>query len=259
MGKVSVIMPVFNSANTLHNSVLSVLSQSYPDFELLIVDDCSDDNSYKLALSLAEQDKRIRCFRLPCNSGAAVARNKAIAMACGRFIAFLDADDLWLPDKLEKQVEFMLSNHAPISFSSYYKIDGEDNDIGFIGVPERVRYQDLLKTCYIGCLTAMYDTHHFGKVLMPEVRKRQDYALWLTLLKHTDYAYGISQPLAKYRIHKGSVSYNKFSAARHTWRVYRECEKLPVPVAAYYFTHYALRGVLRKYAPAFAWLTGVMH
>lgn len=257
--KVTIVTPIYNSFSFLSETIDSVASQSISDWELILVDDCSEDGSYELACDYAKKDSRIRVFRLEKNSGAAVARNTAIKMATGRFIAFLDADDIWLPSKLEKQLRFMLENKVPFSFSDYEKIDESGHVFGYVGVPERVSYHQLLKTCYIGCLTAMYDTEYFGKVYMPEVRKRQDFSLWLQLLKKVDFAWGIKEPLAQYRVHSNSISANKLNASKFTWQVYRNVERLPLVQSAYYFSHYAVRGVLRKHFPSLAKLLGVMH
>lgn len=252
-------MPVYNSSSYLKEAIDSVLSQSFSDWELVVVDDFSTDRSYRLACEYVKKDERVKCVRLRSNSGAAVARNRGIKEATGRFIAFLDADDLWLPNKLEKQLKFMQENQVPFSYAEYEKVDGFGNFFGYVGVPERVSYHELLKTCYIGCLTAMYDTHYFGKVYMPEVRKRQDFALWLKLLKKVDYAYGIEESLAQYRVHNSSMSSNKIKSSTYTWRVYRDVEKLSFIKSCYCFSHYAIRGVLRKNFPKLAKMLGVMH
>lgn len=257
--KISIIIPMYNSSAFLKDAVDSVLAQSVENWELILVDDSSTDSSYELACCYAENDERIKCVRLMKNSGAAVARNVAIKKAAGRFIAFLDADDIWLPNKLEKQLGFMIENKIPFSFSGYEKVDEFGNVFGYVGVPEKVSYSELLKTCYIGCLTAMYDTEYFGKVYMPEVRKRQDFSLWLQLLKKVDYAWGIKEPLAQYRIHSNSISANKLNVFKYTWRVYRDVEKLSLLKSFYYFSHYAIRGLLRKKCPRLARIVGVMH
>lgn len=242
----------------MKQTVESVRFQNFKDWELILVDDNSQDNSYALAHELAENDSRIKVIKLSENSGAAVARNTAIAAAQGRYIAFLDSDDLWLPNKLERQLNIMQQKDIAFSFSAYEKIDEQGNLLGFMGVPEKVNYDQLLKCCVIGCLTAMYDTEKLGKVYMPLIRKRQDLGLWLCLLKKTEFAYGIQEKLGQYRLRKGSISSNKANAASFTWRLYRDVEKLGLLKSSYYFLHYAVRGVLRQKFPALAKKLGVL-
>lgn len=225
---------------------------------MIIVDDCSTDDSVEIIKSFMDQDSRIKLIQLSENLGAAVARNTAIEVAQGRYISFLDSDDLWLPDKLAKELKFMQQNKYPFIYAAYDKIDENEQVFGHIGVPDRVSYSDLLKVCSIGCLTAMYDTKYFGKVYMPLIRKRQDLGLWLRLLKKTDYAYGLNETLAQYRVRTNSISANKANAAKFTWRLYRDVEGLNLVKASYYFSHYAVRGLLRTKAPSLARLLRVL-
>lgn len=255
---VSVITPLYNCADFLDKTVQSVLSQSFQDWEMIMVDDCSKDDSLAIAMGYAEQDKRIKVIKLDKNSGAAVARNTAIEAAQGRFIAFLDSDDQWLPRKLEVQLGFMQANNIAFSYSAYNKLNEQGETVGTVGVPEKVSYSDLLKVCSIGCLTAMYDTKPLGKVYMPLIRKRQDLGLWLRILKQIPYAYGIQDVLANYQLRSDSISANKVSAAKFTWRLYREVEGLGLFVASYYFVHYALNGILRTKFPKLAKFLGVL-
>lgn len=258
MPLISIITPSHNSAQFISETIQSVLNQSFSDWELIIVDDCSSDNSVELIQALVAQDSRIKLMRLSENSGAAVARNRAIEAAQGRYIAFLDSDDLWLPDKLEKQLAFMQANDYPFTFAAYDKIDENGQVFGHIGVPDRVCYSDLLKTCSIGCLTAMYDTQYFGKVYMPTNTKREDFATWLQLLKKVDYAYGLNETLAQYRVYQNQTSAKKAKMAKENWRLYRELEGLNLIKASYYFSHYAVRGLLRTKAPGLARRLGVL-
>lgn len=257
--KVSIITPLYNSERFLMATIESVVNQSYKNWEMIIVDDCSCDASMEIAHEMSRKDGRIRCVKLAENSGAAVARNKAIEMAEGRFVAFLDADDIWFPNKLERQISFMLDNDVSLSYSSYEKINECGDFLGVVGVPTKISYRELLKTCYIGCLTSIYDTKYFGKVFMPLIRKRQDFALWLSLLKRVDCAYGIKEPLAQYRVHSNSISSNKAKASVYTWRVYREVEQLPFYKCCYFFSHYAFRGLLRTKFPSVALFLKIMH
>ena len=254
----SIIMPVFNAERFVAETLNSVLTQTFLDWELIIVDDCSTDNSVKVMQTFVEQDSRIKLIELSGNSGAAIARNTAIEEVQGRYIAFLDGDDIWLPNKLEKQIAFMQVNDYPFSYAAYDKIDENGQVFGHIGVPDKVCYSDLLKTCSIGCLTAMYDTQYFGKVYMPTNTKREDFATWLKLLKKVDFAHGLNETLALYRVYQNQTSAKKAKMAKENWRLYREVEGLSSFKASYYFSHYAVRGLLRTKAPGLARMLGVL-
>ena len=175
---VSIISPTYNSLQFIEDTIQSIIQQTYTNWELLITDDCSTDGTWELIQKHQKLDERIKIFRLEQNSGPGVARNNSIKQAKGRFIAFCDSDDQWKPDKLEKQIKFLIENDLPFTFSAYQKIDENGQEGGIVNVPEEVSYNYLLKTCPIGCLTAIYDTEKIGKVYMPEIRKRQDYGLW---------------------------------------------------------------------------------
>jgi len=252
---VSIITPCYNAAHTLPGSVESILSQVYTDWELLLVDDCSTDGTADVIREFRARDPRIRCLNLPRNGGAAKARNLGIEHARGRYIAFLDADDLWRPEKLERQIGLMRTHQWPISFTAYQKVRADGSPLSIIGVPEKVDYRGLLKTNYIGCSTAVYDSRKLGKVLMPDIRKRQDFGLWLRLLKQTSHAYGINEPYTLYRVQGDSLSANKSRTVGYNWHLYRKVEQLPLLQSLYYFFQYASRGLLRSKAPRLArWL-----
>lgn len=263
---VSIITPSYNSSKYISQTIESVLNQTYQNWEMIIVDDCSKDNTVKIIEGYTQKDFRIKLYKLENNSGAAVARNKAIDLSNGRFIAFLDSDDLWLPLKLEKQVNFMLNNNAVLSYTAYKKIDSFGN-IGnnIVNVPDFITYNSMLNTCSIGCLTAMYDTKQIGKHYMPEINIRQDYGLWLKIIKKVgqeDYSLwlkllknfskdnkmsnhkflGLNENLALYRIHNESISNNKLKAALFQWIVYRKIEKLSLFKSLYHFINYAYHG-----------------
>jgi len=243
---VSIIMPNYNSASFIKESIVSILSQSYENWELILVDDCSSDDSLKVIEALIADDKRIKLIKLTENSGPAIARNRAIKEAKGRYVAFLDSDDLWTPDKLLKQISFMQEHDVALSYTGYYRIEEESGEvIDQIHVPEKINYSELLKQNIIGCLTAIYDTRKIGKVYMPDIRKRQDFGLWLNILKKVPYAYGIDEPLAYYRVRSASVSSNKILASKYNWKLYREVEKLPIHKAIYYFGWYTYRSILK--------------
>lgn len=257
-GKVTIITPLYNCSQFLEATLCSVLSQTYQNWEVIMVDDCSSDNSVSVAKKFVEKDHRIKLIQLDKNSGAAAARNKAIEAAFGCFIAFLDSDDLWAPDKLEKQVQFMLDQDIAFSFSAYEKIDEEGVPFDVVSVPNKISYKQLLKTNVIGCLTAMYDVEKLGKVYMPVNTKREDFATWLAILKKVDYAYGMPDVLAQYRVYASQSSAKKTKMAKENWRLYRDIEQLGMLRSAYYFTHYAVRGVLRTKFPALARAVGVL-
>lgn len=254
----SVIMPTFNSELFVEESILSVLNQTDSRFELLIVDDLSTDSTLDKVYALQEKDSRIRVIALEVNSGAAVARNKGIEESKGRYITFLDSDDIWAPTKLEKQLAFMEAGGYAFSFTAYGKVNENGESIGSVGVPDKVCYQDLLKVCSVGCLTAMYDASVLGKMYMPLIRKRQDLGLWLRILKKIEFAYGLDEELAFYRVREGSISSNKRIAAQFTWKLYREHEKLNIISSSYYFLHYSINGVLRTKFPKLARWLGVL-
>ncbi len=244
---VSIITPSYNCAAMIAETLQSVQSQTFTDWEHIIIDDASTDDSRAILEIYCKSEPRARWIGLLQNQGGAVARNTGIDAARGRYIAFLDSDDLWHPEKLRRQLEFMAKGDIAFSYCSYDKIDEQGDLIGEVIVPPKQNYADLLKNNTIGCLTAMYDTNMLGKTAMPLIRKRQDLGLWLRLLKKTEFAYGMSDKLAQYRVRNNSVSSNKASAAAYTWKLYREVEKLPLPIAIYYFTHYAVKGMIKTY------------
>lgn len=243
---VSVVMPIFNSEPYLKSSVQSVLSQTFSDWELILVDDCSKDASVRIAGELAESDSRIRLISLDENSGAAVARNAGILAALGRYIAFLDSDDLWVESKLQKQTEFMKKEDCALSYTWYECMDECGIRSGrVLRPPQTLTYREMLKSNQIGCLTAMYDTAKIGKVLMPLIRKRQDYGLWLRILKQVEFACCLSESLAFYRQRTGSISSNKLEMMKHNWSLYRDVERLSIQNSAYYLAWNVIRKVLR--------------
>lgn len=235
-------MPVFNAAETLDRAVRSVAAQSVPDWELLLSDDGSRDASMQVAQRLAAAEPRIRLLHSAANTGAAQARNRAIRAAQGRFVAFLDADDEWLPDKLERQIEFMRSRDVAFSYTGFYRVRGGRRRE--VRVPASVDYETLLGGNVIGCLTAVYDTAAFGKVMMPDLRLRQDFGLWLKLLRRTDRAWGVQAPLALHHRRPGSLSAGRARAIGASWRLYREVEGLSRLKSAHVLCRHLLRRLL---------------
>ncbi|MFW5980984.1 MAG: glycosyltransferase family 2 protein [bacterium] len=235
---VSIITPLYNSEKYIAETIESVLAQTYQSWEMIVVDDCSSDCGPQIVEEYAEKDKRIRLIRLEKNSGAAVARNRAIEEAEGRYLAFLDSDDLWKIDKLEKQLEFMTENNYAFTYTDYQQISEEGKPLDkVIKSPSKLGYKKALYTNYVGCLTAIYDTEELGKVYMPLIRKRQDYAYWLKILKSVDYGYSLKENLAYYRIRSNSVSSNKINLLKYQWKMYREIEGLSVFRTSYYILY----------------------
>ncbi|MED4583099.1 glycosyltransferase family 2 protein [Brevibacillus choshinensis] len=235
---VSVITPTYNAARFIRETIDSVKRQTYPYWELILVDDGSKDETVAL-IQEEMRDSRIRLIVMPKNGGAAVARNTGISAAGGRYLAFLDSDDLWLPEKLEKQVSYMQRNDVAFSFTRYRIIQENGTQTPFVvPIPQQIDYNGLLKNTIIGCLTVMLDREKLGVVQMPNIRTRQDTALWLQILRDGHIAYGIQEELSHYRKVVGSISSNKWKAARNTWRLYRDIEKLNFLRASWCFLHY---------------------
>jgi len=258
MPEVSIVTPLYNSCDFLEKTISSIQAQTYENWELIIIDDCSSDNSYELARLIAKKDSRISVYRLANNSGPAIARNFGIERASSRFISFLDSDDQWYEEKLERQLDFMRVMKAPLSYTAYDVATDSGEYLRTVGVPKSVSYESLLKTCVIGCLTATYDSGALGKVYMPLIRKRQDFGLWLKILKVIECGYGLNVPLARYTLRESSVSSNKSVAAQYTWKLYREVEGLNIFQSGYYFSHYAVRGLMRNKFPRLARGLGVL-
>ena len=244
-GLVSIVMPNYNGAPYIRETVESVLAQNYENWELLFVDDCSTDNSMEIIRSFS--DERIHIFSTGTNSGAARARNVAIEKATGKYIAFLDSDDLWLPEKLSRQLAFMEENRYVFTFGEYKVIDETGKQVArYCPRLDSCTYKDVLRHNYIGCLTAIYNAEALGKVYMPEdAVKREDVACWLAILKKTERAYCLHEILAHYKLHAGSVSSNKLKMMKYQWDTYRKVEKIGVFQSAYYLMCWAILGVLK--------------
>lgn len=246
---VSIITSLYNSNDFVGNTIKSVLAQTYQNWELILIDDASTDGSAKIAEYFATKDERIKLIKLDSNQGPAAARNRGIKEASGRYIAFLDSDDLWYKDKLEKQIIFMQKNEYAFTFTGYDKIDEKGKKIGnILPFKNQVTYHDLLKSNHIGCLTAMIDLKMLGcKMYMPDIKKRQDQGLWLEILKEIDKAYCLYEILGQYRIREGSISVNKIDNLKYQWKLYRNIEKINIVKSFYYMTFYAFYG-MRKYS-----------
>jgi len=238
---VSIITPNFNASKFVVDCLKSVQNQTYGNWEMIIIDDASTDNSVAIIENCISGDDRIRLVKLNENSGPAVARNVGIEASKGDYIAFLDSDDSWISEKLEIQVVFMQKNDIALSFTSYYSVNEHKENKKLIEAKGIVTYKDLLTNNYIGCLTAMYSVSRLGKVYMPVVKKRQDWGLWLKITKNNVKAYGINHPLAWYTRRQNSVSSNKFKLLKYNWIIYRDHEKLNRFQSLYFFIQLFLK------------------
>ncbi len=236
-------MPTYNSTDTVVESIQSVLSQTYKNWELIIVDDRSIDNTWQVIQTYADKYDNIRVYQNKENLGAGASRNFAIKKARGRFIAFLDSDDLWTEDKLAEQIPFMLKNNYPLTYTHYSRFNSEE-ELSVVTAPEYTTYKKLMYSNVIGCLTAVYDTQALGKRYMPLIRKRQDMGLWLDILKDTPKAYCLPKPLAKYRMDSGMTA-NKFSVLSYQWKFYRDVVGLSLPRSLFTFSVYAVKGTMK--------------
>jgi len=236
MALVSVIMPTYNCAAYIAEAIDSILKQSLTDWELEIVDDCSTDNTREVLLPYLNKHKNIHYHCLEKNGGPAIARTEAIRRAKGRYIAFFDSDDVWHPEKLEKQVRFMQENGLKFSCTAYCHIDESGAPLGYICYPpEKTDYKKMLRLSNpIGNTTVMYDQDALGKYEVPPIKKRNDFALWLKILKDTPECVGMQDVLASYRIRSNSVSSNKLAQAKYHWQLYRDIERLGFFRSCYY-------------------------
>ena len=224
---VSIITPSFNMAKFIAETIQSVQNQTYQHWELIIVDDCSSDETVSIIEAIANNDSRIQLFQLHKNSGTGIARSTALAKATGKFIAFLDADDLWKPEKLEKQLDFMKANNLPFTFSFYECINEAGEPLNRrIEAPLHLSYQQLFFCNYIGNLTGIYDANYFGKIAVSSIRKRQDWMMWLTILKKIQFAQPVPESLAYYRIRENSISASKLDLVKHNFSVYSTHHRL---------------------------------
>jgi len=221
-GRVSVITGIYNSGSYIAQAIESVQAQTYTDWEMIITDDCSTDNGADIVRSYAAKDPRVRLLGLKENSGPGVARNNSISAAKGRYIAFLDSDDTWEPDKLQSQLDLMQTMNCGVVYSSYWKTDQSGRRTGQVVCKKRIRYWRIIADNAIGFLTMMYDRKVCGDVLMPTIRKRQDWGLNIMLLRKCRVAYGVKRPLANYRIRENSVSRDKFDLVKYNIAIYRQ-------------------------------------
>ena len=245
---VSVITPSFNSEKFILETIQSVQNQTYQNWEMIIVDDGSSDSTKRIIQNLMKDDLRIQFFPLEKNVGPAKARNIGINEARGKYITFLDADDIWFTDFIANSIKTIHETGIHFVFSSYRRANENLEFVysDFI-VPQKVIYTDILKTNSISCLTAFIDIEVLGKKTMPEINKRQDMGLWLKYLKEIPFAYGIQEIKAIYRIRQNSLSRNKANLLKYQWQFYREIEHLNVFKSSYYMMQWMFRGFMKYY------------
>ena len=246
---VSIVVPVYNAGRFLDDTIKTVLNQTYANWELILVNDKSTDNSREIALKYQEKDHRIKLLDNKNNSGAAISRNKGIDEAKGKFIAFLDADDLWNKDKLKKQVKFMNEKDCEFSFTGYEFADESGKPNGKkVYVPATINYKQALKNTTIWTSTVMLNMEKLSKmqIKMPDLRRGQDTATWWKILRTIDKAYGSDTLLSYYRRTSNSLSANKLAALRRTWNLYRRHEKLNILMSSYCFIYYCINATRRR-------------
>ena len=241
---VSIIMPTYNCGGYIERTIDSILNQTYNNWELIIVDDCSTDDTENVVKKY-KKDKRIKYIKLNKNSGAAVARTESMKEARGNYMAFLDSDDLWYPDKLEKQLNFMKENNYDFTCTAYEQIDENDNLLNkTIKTKKKADYNRILLDCPVGNSTVMYNVDSLGKFEVPNIRKRNDDALWLQIIKKAKYIYGYDEILMKYRVRSNSISSNKLSLVKYHWQLYREIEHLSVIRSIFHICYWGIIKVL---------------
>ena len=246
---VSVIIPMYNCAQYFDETIGSVIAQTYTEWEAICVDDHSTDDTLAVARSYAEKDSRITVLQTPYNAGGpSLGRNIALERASGRYIAYLDADDVWMPDKLEKQIAFLANKPCDVCITSYQTVESDGTFRNNVFVPERTTYKRMLCGPVTCAHSILIDCEKVDKSLlvMPDIRYGQDFATWLNVMKHGHDLYGMSDLLAKYRKHEGSVSSEKVRAAKQVWMIYRDIEHLSVPQSVSCFVKYAFRAVKKR-------------
>ena len=244
---VSIIVPVYNAEKYIQDTIKTVEDQTYKNWELILVNDCSTDKSEELIKS--QIDEKIKLINLEKNSGAAIARNTGIKNARGKYIAFLDADDLWSKHKLEKQIKFMQKNNYDFTFTGYEFADENGKGNGkIVSVPSKINYKQALKNTTISTITVIFNVQRLGKKLisMPNIRKGQDTATWWKVLRSGVTAYGLNESLSLYRRSSNTLSSNKIKALKRTWNLYRKVENLSIIKAIYNFCWYSFNAIKRR-------------
>jgi len=248
--KVSIVTATYNSSSFIEDTYNSILNQCYKNWEWLVTDDASDDDTYDILMRISANDPRVKVFINKENSGAAVSRNKSLEHVDGDYIAFIDADDMWHNTKLTSQLKFMVDNALDFTFTAYKLVDESGCDLNKTVDSTNsgtFTYHDMLaKKATLGCSTVIISKVILGDSRMPLIRTGQDYAFWLLILKKGNVANIFSEVLTSYRINNNSISRNKFKKAIRQWQIYREFEKLSLIKSSFYFSFYALRAILRK-------------
>ncbi len=245
---VSIIVPVYNAAEFIEETIKTVEAQSFAEWELLLVDDCSDDNGCDIIERHITRDSRIKLIRQEQNKGAAAARNAGILQAEGRYICFLDADDIWEPDKIAKELDYMRGRDAGFVFTGYEFADEHGRGLGkVVHVPDTITYGQALKNTTIFTSTVMIDTEKVDKedIYMPQIES-EDTATWWHILKKYGTGYGLDSALVRYRRSAGTLSSNKARAVRRIWNLYRKQERLSLTKSLYCMCFWAFRAVLRR-------------
>lgn len=246
MPLVSIIMPSWNVERFIEETIHSVQAQTFGDWELLIADDCSTDRTPAIVAEIGARDPRVKLIRMPENGGPALARQASIDQAQGRYLAFLDSDDLWLPAKLKHQLVFASERRAALSYTAFRRIDEANTMSGrLIEVPASLSYNQLLKNTSIATLTALVDRDISGPVAMTN-EGYDDFCLWLSILKRGHVAHGLNEDLARYRVRGSSVSSRPMRSAKWVWNIYRNVEQLPLIKSAWCFSHWGARAWLKR-------------
>src|SRR5699024_2666155 len=239
---VSIIMPAYNAEKYISESIDYVKNQLFTNWELIIIDDYSKDKTLDVIRSF--DDSRIKIIELEKNSGAAYARNRGIEVAQGEFIAFLDSDDLWTEEKLKQQISFMKSNDYAFTCTEYTEMNQDSKIIDIVKVQDKLDYGGVLKYCP-GNSTIVYNAKKLGKFYAPLIKRRNDFALWLQIIKKVKYIYGLHESHTIYRVRDNSLSSNKIKLLKYQWKVLRDLEKLPILYSMYLLMHKVFQVLLK--------------
>ncbi len=246
MKLISIITPAYNAEKFIGSTIESVLLQTYQNWEMIIVDDCSTDNTVKVVEEYCNIDSRIRIIKHSKNQGVAAARNTALSKAKGEYIAFLDSDDIWMPQKLDSQYHYMEDNDYVLTYTAYQKYISETNEKGkIITVPKKMTRTAIFYNTAIACLTVMVNKEKAGNFEMPLLKHSEDQCTWQSILAKGYSAYGLNENLALYRVSEGSLTANKGKAAKRQWEVYRKYYRFSVLKSSVYFFSYAIHAVIK--------------
>ena len=248
-GLVSIIMPVYNSEAFLKDSIESIKKQTYPNWEIIMVDDNSNDNSFDVMNNLTTDIKsKTKLIHFEQNRGTAIARNTALDLSEGEYIAYLDSDDIWMEDKLEKQIKFMKENNYAFTMTSFCYLHKDGSEKTIRNLPKSLTYTQAMRNTIIQTCTVMGDLKKIERKLfeMPDIKRGQDAATWWNILKNGNKIYGLNEPLSYYRVGNQSLSSNKLKAIKRTWNLYRNVEKFNFIKSSFYFSFYAINAVKKR-------------